>query len=206
VSRRYQSALRAEQAEHTRERILRGLAAELGAGAEEFSIPRVAERAGVSVRTVHHYFRTRAEQVAAVARYVDDVLLKGERGPSDAADLPDYVERLYRSALANEELTRTLVAPGVATEVRKLRRKQRLDRIGTAVRELDIDAGRARLLAAALKVIASADFALALIDQQGLAHEEAAAAARMTVEALLTSVKRVPTKRRAGTRGRAHPG
>jgi AcrR family transcriptional regulator len=192
MSRRYESALRAEQAEQTQERILQALAAELGAGSEEFSIPRVARRAGVSVRTVHHYFPTREDQIAAVARYVDEVVLARERGPSGAADLPAYVERLYSSALAHEQLTRTLVAPGVAARVRKLRRKERLDRIGAAVRELGIDAARARQLAASLKVVASADFALALIDLHGLTHEEATAAARMTVEALLASVPAQP--------------
>jgi AcrR family transcriptional regulator len=192
MSRRYQSTLRAEQAEQTQERILQALAAELGTGSAEFSIPRVAARAGVSVRTVHLYFPTREDQVAAVARYVDEIVLSQEHGPSDAAGLPDYVERLYRSALAHEELTRTLVAPGVAAQVRKLRRKGRLDRIGAAVGELGVDDDQVRQLAASLKVIASADFALALIDHHGLSHEEAAAAARMTVEALLASVRRLP--------------
>ncbi len=200
MSRRYQSTLRAEQAAQTRERILEALAAELGAGGDEFSVPRVAERAGVSVRTVHHYFPTREAQVAAVAHYVDGVVLADERGPIDAADLPDYVERVYRSALTHEPLTRTLVAPGVAAHVRKLRRKGRLDRIAAAVRDLGIDEARGRQLAASLKVIASADFALALIDHHGLTHEEAGAAARMTVEALLASVRPPAPRRRS--RGR----
>lgn len=187
--RRYRSTLRTEQAGQTQVRILQALAAEMGAGGDTFSIPRVAERAGVSVRTVHLHFPTREDQVAAVARYVDQTVLAGERGPKDAADLPDYVERLYRLALRHEALTRTLVAPGVAAEVRKLRRKERIDRIEGAVRGSGLDPARSRLVAASLKVVASADFALALIDQHGLTQEEAVAAARLVAEALLAPAR-----------------
>ncbi len=71
MTRVYRSELRTEQAERTRERILEALVEQLGEGNEDFSIPRVAERAGVSVRTVYHHFPNRDAQIEAVARWLD---------------------------------------------------------------------------------------------------------------------------------------
>ena len=60
TTRPYESPLRAEQMEQTRLRILRAVTDVLAdPAAEEVTIPLVARRARVSLRTVYRYFPTR---------------------------------------------------------------------------------------------------------------------------------------------------
>ena len=73
--RRYRSERRAETAEETRRRIVEAthkLHAEQGIYAT--SMPRIAERAGVSVGTVYHHFPSYDDACAACSRYTAAML------------------------------------------------------------------------------------------------------------------------------------
>lgn len=68
----YHSPLRQEQAERTRERILRAIIEEMAAGGvDDFRVGAVAERAGVAERTVYRYFPDRDVVHEALAEYHD---------------------------------------------------------------------------------------------------------------------------------------
>src|SRR6266704_3647723 len=69
-SRSYESPLREEQADVTRQRILDALVRTMGKGVAGLSVPAVAAEAGVSVPTVYRHFRTKADLVAALAPYL----------------------------------------------------------------------------------------------------------------------------------------
>lgn len=187
--RRYESRLREGQVAETRDRILRAFVDELGTGAEDFSIARVAERAGVAVRTVYHHFPTREAQVDAVAVWLEARVAGDETGPRDVADLPAYAERMYRRAIAHEAETRASLAPGVAERVRAKRRQRRLARIDRVVAELGLTADQARRVGAALKGIISADFGFGLVDRHGLTRDETPAVARELVAAVIARVR-----------------
>ena len=67
ATRSYRSALRESHAEHTRESILAAAAEEMAAqGPTGFSVPRVAERCGVALRTIYRHFPTRDALVDAM--------------------------------------------------------------------------------------------------------------------------------------------
>lgn len=67
ATRGYRSALRETHAEQTREAILAAAADEMAAnGPLAFSLPGVAERSGVALRTVYRHFATRDELVDAM--------------------------------------------------------------------------------------------------------------------------------------------
>ena len=67
MPRNYRSPLREKQASETRAAIVAALAEQvLDHGMVDFSIPRLAERAGVSVRTVYRYFPNREDLLNAV--------------------------------------------------------------------------------------------------------------------------------------------
>ena len=67
ATRRYRSALRESHAESTKESILAAAAEEMAArGPGAFSVPSVAERSGVALRTVYRHFPTRDELVDAM--------------------------------------------------------------------------------------------------------------------------------------------
>ncbi|HVZ88887.1 MAG TPA: TetR/AcrR family transcriptional regulator [Polyangia bacterium] len=188
--RRYASKLREEQAAATRDRILRAFVAELGSGDADFSIQRVADRAGVGVRTVYHHFPTRDVQIDAVADLIESQLVGGEPGPADLADLPAYGERIYRRALEHEAETRASLAPGVAEQVRTRRRKRRLARVDAVLGELGVPAAETRRLAAVVKGMVSADFGFGLMDRYGLSADEAIAAVREGIAGVVGAARR----------------
>jgi len=68
--RRYQSRLRTEQAEATRERILEALIRTMANGVATLSVPDVARAAQVSIPTVYRHFGTKAGLIAALGPYV----------------------------------------------------------------------------------------------------------------------------------------
>jgi AcrR family transcriptional regulator len=64
--RPYRSALREEQANQTRERILEAVTRVMARGLAELSIPAVAQEAGVSVPTVYRHFNSKAALLNAL--------------------------------------------------------------------------------------------------------------------------------------------
>src|SRR6185436_3392442 len=70
VSRRYESPLRDEQHQRTRDQILDGLLEAMKGGLANLSVPAVAKAARVSVPTVYRHFPTKAQLFDAVAQHV----------------------------------------------------------------------------------------------------------------------------------------
>lgn len=204
ASRAYQSTLRAEHAEKTRERILEALAATLSRGEADFDLPALAIEAGVSLRTIYHHYPNRDSLLEALAAWVDSRALASETGPKGAADLPDYARRLFRKALENEQMTRATLAPGVADRIRGIRRKKRLAAIAEAVRELGSPQRDARLTAALLQHLLSGDTGIALIDRYGVDREEVADLVAWATAALTEALRRGPGP--AGFTGHDLPG
>ncbi|HZU81371.1 MAG TPA: helix-turn-helix domain-containing protein [Polyangiaceae bacterium] len=189
MTRAYRSELRAEQAERTRERILEALVEQLGEGLEDFSIPRVAERAGVSVRTVYHHFPNRDAQIEAVARLLDARITGGEPPPRALADVPDMAERIIRRAVDNMREVRAQLVPGVARLVRERRRREREAAIARAV-AARCDAASAELVSAALVTLISAQIGIMLADRCGLGGESLIATHAWIVRVVVDAVMR----------------
>lgn len=190
VSRRYESRLREEQAAGTRERILEALAEQLADAREEFSIPRVAERAGVSVRTVYSHLPNREAQIDALAAWLDQRLHADESGPADADDLPAYAERMYLGFLAHQALSRAQLAPGIAASVRARRRRRRDEAIARAVAGVVADGPTAREVTALLKLLIGADSGVALLDRHGVAPERLAPLVAWATRVIVAALRR----------------
>lgn len=175
MKRQYRSALRKEQGRATRERIIEALIEQLGSGTAEFSIPKVAGRANVSVRTVHHYFPDRESQIEAACTYIESRIGPGEPAlPEFGALLAAYAQVFDRAyAPENEQLVRAQLSPGIARRVRLQRRKAREKSVLLACTKA---AGNERgsLAAAALCVLAGADFGYAMKDRFHLTNKQVA--------------------------------
>jgi hypothetical protein len=70
LKRPYQSSLREEQAQGTRERILEALVRTMANGLATLSVPAVAREAGVSVPTVYRHFGSKAGLLEALGPFV----------------------------------------------------------------------------------------------------------------------------------------
>jgi AcrR family transcriptional regulator len=189
TTRAYDSPLRAEQAVRTRERILEAFAEQMAEAGDEFSIPRVAKRAGVSLRTVYHHFPNREAQVEALAEWIERTTGTDE-GPRDVADLPAYAERRYAKFFEHEQLMRAQLAAGIATRVRAHRKRRREAAIDECVRSTGVSREEAAVAAALIKHLISADAGVPLMDRYGLSGEQATVVARWAVELVVQALKR----------------
>ncbi len=189
MTRAYRSELRAEQAERTRERIVEALVEQLGEGLEEFSISRVAERAGVSVRTVYHHFPNREAQIEAVARWLDARITANEPPPASLDDVLPMLARIVRRAAANERQVRAQLVPGVARLVRERRRRARERGVEKVLVEA-CGSRAGRLAAAVVNLLIGADIGFALSDRYGLEREEMIATHQWMVRAVIDAVRR----------------
>jgi AcrR family transcriptional regulator len=173
MTRRYASALRAELSETVRNRILAALAEQLAAGAADFSLSQVAQRAGVSLRTVHNYFPGEETRIAALAKWIDDqVGLSGE-APASFDDIGPYARRMAVGHFRNEPLMRAQLAVGIANRVRRRRRARREEQLRHVVASVVPDPRKAELVAAMIACVISSDIATALGDRYGVKDEDA---------------------------------
>jgi AcrR family transcriptional regulator len=117
ATRSYHSPARQAQRERTRQAIVDAFVAQLGDQGRAALSPAAAARvAGVSIRTVHHYFPDAGAQLAAVAAEVEMRLFPRPAPlPRTPAGLPDLVTAVYRAAEGQLPLLRAMVNSSVGT-------------------------------------------------------------------------------------------
>jgi AcrR family transcriptional regulator len=196
-SRRYESPTRKAHAEETRTSILRALVdliVEQGPGT--ISIPQVAERAGVSVRTVYHYFPTKEALfdglTAAIPSLVErpDGSIPGE--PRSPAELVAGIAAAFRYLDANRRMFRALAVSELSSRLATTRRPERVARIESALAPMRhrLDDDEYRRLRGAVGVLASFDAFDALTTVWGLTRDEASDAAAWAIQVLTDRAKR----------------
>jgi AcrR family transcriptional regulator len=186
--RSYDSSLRGEQAGQTRERILAAFAEQLAEARDDFSIPKVAARAGVSLRTVYHHFPNRDSQVRALAEWLERRIGVVDE-PRSAGELPAYAARMYERFADHESLIRAQLTPGIAEHVRARRRSGRVAAIERCVRDTNVGPDDVKLASALLKHVISADAGVALMDRYGLTIAEATGVARWLVGLIVGALR-----------------
>jgi AcrR family transcriptional regulator len=134
-ARTYDSPLRDEQAEVTRQRILDALVRTMSRGVAGLSVPAVATEAGVSVPTVYRHFRTKAELVAALAPYLTRKTRLAEIPDVGSDDLGAVARELYRRNEAMDAEVRAAMASQLGQEVRRRTMPERVSMIRKAVAE-----------------------------------------------------------------------
>jgi len=176
-ARTYSSPLRAEQAEQTRERIVQAAVDLLSEGdAGDLSMPDVAARAGVSVRTVYRSFANKDELLDGVIDWLNHHIsqVTGAR-PETRHDYESTTADVIRVVFEIEPLYRALFAtqPGRASHQRSgaIRRESMRGAYAAELDALDEDQGH-RLLAV-LHLVASSSGALFMKDYWDLDAEDA---------------------------------
>jgi AcrR family transcriptional regulator len=122
--RAYKSTLREDQARRTREIIVDALIEQLGdKGRDEFSMNELAERAGVSVRTVYRHFPKREDLYDAVQQTLDARMLPG---PLESVDeLPEHMDRMLEFFEQHPSFVEASHITGLGREVRGHGRQRR---------------------------------------------------------------------------------
>ena len=129
--RPYESPLRAEQLEQTRLRILEAMAgcACRGEEVEEVTVPLVAMRARVSVRTVYRHFPTKEALFDAFGEWGEEHLrLVFLSYPETLEELREIAPALYRGYEDHAPLMRALLSKR-GQEIRARTRRRRLSNV-----------------------------------------------------------------------------
>jgi len=147
--RSYASPLRERQAEQTRDLIMEALAEQLAeAGLRDFNIPRLARRAGVSIRTVYRYYPTRDALLDAFDVWMDDRLVDFPL-PNTADEIADLAARTFPAFDEHEPimLAQWATPPGRDVRARGRRRRVRAyaAALSTVTGNLPADEARAAL-------------------------------------------------------------
>jgi AcrR family transcriptional regulator len=196
TARPYESPLRAEQMEQTRLRILEALT-DLVADftTEEVTIPLVARRARVALRTVYRHFPTRDALFDAWGDWVERTLdVRLHTYPKTVDELGEFAEDLYRSYDQNQALIRAMLNSRAARGARERTRRRRKRSFESAMRELTAGLGPAERMRALAVVylLVSAPAWQAMRDQWALDGTEAAKAAAWAVRVLVDELRRNP--------------
>jgi AcrR family transcriptional regulator len=198
MSRRtYESPTRKAHAEATRKAILQALIDLIvDEGPATISIPLVAKRAEVSVRTVYHYFPTKEALFDALTEAMPTMVATPDGAvpvtPGSPSELVAAMPSIYRYLDANRRVFRALSVSELGGTVAASRRPERLERMDTALEPLAdrLGADDLRRLRAAVGLIASFDAFDALTDTWGLSVDEAADVAAWAVRTLCDRARR----------------
>jgi AcrR family transcriptional regulator len=195
AARSYESPLRAEQMEQTRRRILAAVAEVLASEeAGELTIPLVALRARVSVRTVYRHFPTKEALFDSFAEWAEENLrLVVHSYPETLEALVGMAPELYRAYDANEPLMRALLSK-LGQEIRARSRPRRLQAFEQAMSELTagFEPAERRRALAVVYLLVSAPAWQAMREQSGLDGVEAGRAAAWAVRVLTDELRRNP--------------
>jgi len=201
VTRTYHSPARQARRQHTKRAIIDALIAQLGDPGRAVLSPAAAARAaGVSIRTVHHYFPDADAQLAAVAAEVEARLFPQPPPlPQTPAELPDLVTAVYLGSEGQLPLLRAMVTSSIGTQIRARRRASRLEAIRNVLEGIGAGQAETHRAVAIVSLLASADAGVVLADQYGLTLPEAGRACAEATRAIIDSLSAQATRPKAHT-------
>ncbi|WP_420632210.1 TetR/AcrR family transcriptional regulator [Candidatus Leptofilum sp.] len=193
--RAYNSELRQQQKQQTRNRILEGLVKVMADGLVDVSIPAVAEASGVSIPTIYRHFPTKQALVAALPAYLAQKI--GAPSLDPQPDFPTYLEALnqfYAKADQMDDTLRAAAMSEAAVNLRRTTRPERLQMIEEMLRPFttDLPAAEQERLRNVVLVLASSAVMKAFTDYLGTSWEAAAIHATWAIETLVHSVSQPP--------------
>jgi len=184
--RRYESPLRQEQQLATRERILAALANVMAKDGTA-TVPAVAERAGVSERTVYRHFPTREDLYRALFTWVTDLAPETRAEPTSVDELVAQAHEIFPRYELRPEVVRALNAHELGQNLRRSRAGYRRATVqGALASSLEgMPDDQRQRVEAAVHVLASSSAYLHLHDFWDMSAEEAAEAVEWAVRALV---------------------
>jgi AcrR family transcriptional regulator len=192
----YESRLRDEQAAATRQRILATLSDLLVTENPALvSIPMVAKKAGVAVRTVYRHFPTKEDMFNALFAWATDLEAGAPPGAETVRSVDDAVaivrtmfERIGRNLPLHAAVRH--LPEDRALRIARLPRRQRLVENALAEATEGMPPERVRKVGAVVHLLTSSDALLFMHDLWGLTPEEAADACSWAIRAVAEKARR----------------
>lgn len=185
------------RAQRSRDRIMTALA-EVAAekGVAGFSVQEVADRAGVSHRTVYRHYETREALLDGYARWLD--LRLRDRGsvtePETAATIPTAAAEVFERFDDIPDLIDTFVKVSLGTGTRVPRRDERTEEFrevltGDGLTD-HLSADDAELVVALVRTLASSNTWFVFRHERGIGGERAGRAVAWALDTLLSELRR----------------
>ena len=190
----YESPLRAEQMDRTREKLLAaGTALVADEGGDDLSVRRVAAQAGVSVPTAYRYFPDRDSLLAALGPFIAGQVVNPIL-PSRTTELPASVRVLFAGFEANDRLVRAQLDSKVGRAIRDKARKGRDAQVLAIVKESfpKAPAATQRRMAALLRAFLNLRTWVMLKEDWSMSGAEAGEVVAWAMSTLLTELRRRP--------------
>lgn len=180
----------------TRRAILDAFAAEITeSGMLDFSIQAVADRAGVTHRTVYNYFPTREDLNDAFAEHVEEALAAHAKEPArtDVASWPQIARDAQEMMSGpGAQLISAYVMMTIATGMPARVFRTRSKRMEQAVEDElgPLEPGVAKLVTSAIRMFLSSAGWFLMTAHHGLTPAEAGRASEWAVQALIDAARR----------------
>jgi AcrR family transcriptional regulator len=184
-------SLREQHAETARRRILSAVADLLEhESAEELTMPLVAERAGISLRTVYRYYPTRELLLEAAGGWIGSELLR-QGFPTSLDDIADSFEPACREFDERPGLVRAMALSQLGREARRSRRSTRVEAIRSALDEelAGLTEEERRQAQAVLAYLHNMLAYTTLREEHGLSGEEIGAALGWAIRTLVADLR-----------------
>jgi AcrR family transcriptional regulator len=185
--------LREEHAQQTRARILDALVELVAAGgADEISVPEVARRSGVSLRTIYRYYPTRDDLLDAACDWIFRTRFGDVPSEQTIGDLPGVFSALAEQWEAEPELARVLAQSPSGKALVRSRRARRLAEITRVLEDAapNLPDAERRDAAAVLGWLAAIRTWATLRYDLGLGREETVAAIGWALQTLIDDLRR----------------
>ena len=191
--RSYSSRLRAEQAAATKDRIVNAAVDVLRNRGAAFGMQDVADRAGVSVRTVYRAFPTKEDLLQGVLDAIRTQFARvAGSPPTTRAELISTIPGAVAAVYELEPLYRALFATAAGQETHRSTAGERHASVERAFEDglEGMDGRQRRLVVSMLHLVTSSKSVLWLKDYAGLNVDEATEAVSWAVTALIASVQK----------------
>jgi AcrR family transcriptional regulator len=193
--RSYESPLRVEQADRTREKLIQaGVELVVEAGGEELTVRRVAARARVSVPTAYRYFTDRDALLGAMAEWID-AQIRGPSGlPRTADEIPRWVRLVYERFEQHDRLMRAQLSTPAGRVLRARNQNARMPELREMM-ERSFPAASPTTqhrLTAILQVLVNLPAWLSLHDAWGLSGVDAGRLMAWALETVSAEIRRNP--------------
>lgn len=193
-NRPYESSLRAEQMDRTREKLIEA-AVDLVVddGGEELTVRRVAARAGVSVPTAYRYFPDRDVLFQQMANWINDRISRGP-WPGSMPEANSWVKGIYQGFEENDKFMRAQLITPAGRTIRAANQKARHASILTLVKNSHPEASETSLrrMAALVQLLVNVPAWVTLHDNWGMNGKEAGDVTVWAIDVLYAELRRNP--------------
>lgn len=192
--RTYESPLRAEQVDRTREKLLDAGVDLVSQGGEEVTIRQVAAHAGVSVPTAYRYFPDRDSLHEAIGGAINAKVLAAIQ-PVTSEDIPEWSRAIYKAFEENDKFMRAQLNTRIGRSIRRKSQKARNQKVLEVVANSfpGASAEAHHRFAALCRTLVSINAWITLHDDWGIDGDDAGDLVAWAITTLLAEAKRKPS-------------